>query len=791
MARTLQDGEIRWLDYDPSIGPLDLHGYSGELFESDVAIDEFLPNLYLVKSPNEKIIQINVLTLSTKYHLKTGLKYLPDYQIINPIMFDKVYGGNYGNFEFLFFLRYYALEYIREGITKEDKRTKIICTQATALRMTRIWQETYSGPILARLIENGLEEGFAQELAAELEHFAEKDSQGRIADIKEFVAFYFFDSAGKVKLEDDLSLEITDKKFGSYNFFYQEKKYCTLIESSKYKQAILDVEFNAKVVRPHLFATTVVGGGSGFTPDMQTASFVQWVKRKGTLIDLPEFPFMHLHRSGVEINDIVRVLLTHNHADHVAGLFWLLPEYVKGTIDWPIYSTRPIFESTLRLFSAVTQASIHQLKKVLPFFEVKPGIKYDLPEGGHLEVEYSLHSIPAIKSKFTVNIFDEQTKEFQKLTITHSGDTLYDPDYTQKLVDEGVMKPERKKSLDTFVFADGLIFHEVGGPPLHTVNPMLRKHLTDEQLGRLYAYHNSVDKLDINLNVAEEGATLGLINTPELTDIEMMLILLDRSTFFKKLPMEQKIELAQCSKKKLVKKGDHIIAEGETAENIYFIARGVFDIYRKNLSQNVVARMSKFDSFGEAGIKQLTRTASVFAQTDGVLFTIHGEQLKEIVPDSYLNELIEKQLEHRPFFGTHNLFRALPPKTKQLIANESQKHTYALGETILNLGVTTDGFSVIVEGEAGVFVPNPDSGEMKQVANLKRADFFGEMSLIHKNKTMAQVVAQTECVVYFIPGETFHHLMKTNYQFSYLVTNIMQKREVSNQSILEVSETNL
>lgn len=118
--RQLKDGEIRWLDYDPAIGPLDLLAYSGEMFTEGEVCEEFLPNIFLVKTPKGQFIQVNVLTLSTKYHIKTGLKYLPEYQIINSTMFDKRHGGNYGNFEFLFFLRYYALQFMREGVTEAD-----------------------------------------------------------------------------------------------------------------------------------------------------------------------------------------------------------------------------------------------------------------------------------------------------------------------------------------------------------------------------------------------------------------------------------------------------------------------------------------------------------------------------------------------------------------------------------------------------------------------------------------------------------------------------------------------
>ena len=343
------------------------------------------------------------------------------------------------------------------------------------------------------------------------------------------------------------------------------------------------------------------------------------------------------------------------------------------------------------------------------------------------------------------------------------------------------MTRERKHLLDTFVFNDGLIFHEVGGPPLHTVNPKLREHLSDEKIGRLYAYHNSVDSIDVNLNIAEEGATLGLVNTPELPDEEAMLLLLSKSSFFNELPIEQKIEIAKMAKKHEVRQGEHIVVEGEEADDVYFIERGVFDIYSKKFGQSALARMTRFESFGEAGLKNMTRTASIFAQTDGILYSVKGTDLKKVVPEKSLNELLDKQLEHRPFIGTHNLFRSLPRKIQQVIANKSEKRLYAEKDVILNLGVESDGFSIIAEGEAEVLAPD-ENDELKHVASLQAAEFFGEMSLINRSKTSARVVASTPCTVYFIPRETFQKLIETNYQFSYLVTNIMKKRKTFNAS---------
>jgi hypothetical protein len=542
-------GEIRILGKKDTTSPLEPLLKVEKLFDKPQTVtEEILPNIYLTKAPNGEFIQTNILTLSTKLHLKHGLKFLPQYTIINSTMFDKKHGGNYGNFEFLVYLNFYAKQFIlNKPLNAEERKTVFICTEKTKKRIEKIWQETYNGPTLENLIKAGMDQEFAKQFIQELDYFAEKDKgTGKLADINTFIKFITFDKNDTAVLDNGLKV-IRNGTHDSYRFLHEEKEFEYLKGTAHFKPALLDTDyFDPNIVKPHEFATTVIGGGSGFTPELQTASFVQWIYRKGTIIDGPEFPNIFFPRSGVDFQDIVRIHLTHLHADHVSIFYWLLPQYITGHITWEIWTTEVIYESFLRVMSAVTQASVEKLKKIFDkyFVEVVPGKKYPLKEGGYLEVDYSLHSIPALKSKFTRKVrktgphgetlLDHQNKPiFEELTMTYSGDTLYDPKVTAALVKAGVISHGRKDALDDFVFTGGLIMHEIGGGPLHTVPTPLKETLNPKQLSRVLGYHNNVTKIESELNVAREGTTFGLMDTPLLDKIKNMIILLERSAFFR------------------------------------------------------------------------------------------------------------------------------------------------------------------------------------------------------------------------------------------------------------------
>ncbi len=799
-------GDIRVLGKKDTTSPLEPLLKVGKLFESPVTTtEEIIPNVYLTKTPKGEYIQTNILTLSTKLHLLNGLKYLPKYTIINSSMFDKKHGGNYGNFEFLVYLNFYAKQFIlNKTLSDQEKKTVLVCSEKTKKRIEKIWQETYNGPTLENLIKGGMDPEFAGMFIKELDYFAEKNKEtGKLADINTFIEFVLFDKNGEAQLEDDLKI-IRNGTHDSYRFLHKEKEFEYLKGTANYKPVLLDTDiFDPNMVIPHEFATTVIGGGSGFTTELQTASFVQWNHRKGTIIDGPEFPNLYFSRAGVPYQDIKRFHLTHCHADHIAMLYWKLPEYIQGNLDWEIWTTRPIFESALRILSAVTNARIENLREVLEkhFFEMVPGKKYPLKEGGYLEVDYSLHSIPALKSKFTrkvrktgphgETILDHNGKPiFEEVTTTFSGDTLYDPDLTTKLVKLEIMSRGRKDAADDFIFDGASIFHEVGGGILHTNLDPIHKYLKAKQKARMFGYHNSVTKIEGGLNVAREGTTYGLMNTPEQDKVKKMLVLLENSSLFNDLPIEQKISIAELAQLKEFKKGDRIVTQGHLSDKIYFVHLGVLDVYKKGIGPNV-ARMGRYDTFGESGLKSLPRAASVFAQTNGSLYCIDGAVLREIVPEDVLDEILKTQLEHKPFLGSHKLFKTLNLKTQQMIAKKSEKRDFEAGETILELGVQNKTFALFSEGEASVYIPDSKSkeGKMTKVAEIGTNDFIGEMSLINNEKTKARIVAKTKCTAFLLNEELFNELMIQSPQFSYMVTNTKDKRSKENDEAMSIFDS--
>lgn len=798
----IPDGKIRIIEQTEVNKPLADFDINKAFFENHETQEEILPNIFLAKTPDGKFIQTSILTLSIKFHLTHGLKYLPDYLIINEKMFDSKNGVNYGNFEFLVFLNYYVKQYIlNKTLTPAEKRTHIVCSQNVKERIETIWQESYFGPTLKDMLKSGLDKSFAEQLSKELNYFAEKDQNTKeILPISEFIEFHTFDNeTNTAVLSDTLKIVAANKKDGTYNLLHNDLRFDTLSETAKYKPALLNPEFNSHVVEPQMFATTILGDGNGFTAEQETMSMIHWQNFRATMIDGSEFPYHSFARFCIDYQDIARFFLSHCHADHMSFIYWAIVNYFYTGKKVELWTTQLIFDSMLRILEAVTRLPQSKLKKIINFCPIEVGKRYELPEGGTVEVDYSLHSIPALKVKFSLKsamrgpngeiILDPNHKPiFKTHVISYSGDTLYNPDRTDKMVKDGYISSGRKDAVDDFVFDGDLIFYEMGGPPLHTEIKTYKEFVTEDIFNRTYGYHTNIKNVPGDMNFAKAGTTIGLLNNPIRSQEERVLIMLENSPYFKNIPIEAKMLIAKTCEIRPFKKGERIVTQGEVGNTIYIIEKGFLDVYLKGVGPNV-ERMHKGDTFGEAALVKNPRRASVFAQTDGSLVSIDADILKNILPSSIIKELIESQINIRPFLDAHTLFKALPFGLRQIIAKEAVKKAYKNGATIIDAGQRGSSFAILETGEIEVEIPVNDENKniitYKKVADLKEKEIFGERSLLLSEATNARLVAKTDVTVYMLAAEIFYQLMEDYPVFATYMTRKVNRRDKTNKDLME------
>lgn len=102
------------------------------------------------------------------------------------------------------------------------------------------------------------------------------------------------------------------------------------------------------------------------------------------------------------------------------------------------------------------------------------------------------------------------------------------------------------------------------------------------------------------------------------------------------------------------------------------------------------------------------------------------------------------------------LLRDFSDDEVEALAGLADKQVVAAGETIVRQDETGDTMYLMVTGEA--VVNHRRDGLTFELARLRDGDFFGEIALVDEGPRSADVVAETECVLFGISQGTVRAL---------------------------------
>lgn len=118
-----------------------------------------------------------------------------------------------------------------------------------------------------------------------------------------------------------------------------------------------------------------------------------------------------------------------------------------------------------------------------------------------------------------------------------------------------------------------------------------------------------------------------------LTDWIRFYSKLHKSPLFHEMSPGQMLQIMEKVSKRPVRTGDVVIHEGETGDQFYIIVNGKYQVSRKKIGgDEIVASLGEGEYFGDiALLKGITRTASVKALSDGVLFALSSPDFLNVV----------------------------------------------------------------------------------------------------------------------------------------------------------------
>ncbi|MDP9148643.1 MAG: cyclic nucleotide-binding domain-containing protein, partial [Myxococcota bacterium] len=220
-----------------------------------------------------------------------------------------------------------------------------------------------------------------------------------------------------------------------------------------------------------------------------------------------------------------------------------------------------------------------------------------------------------------------------------------------------------------------------------------------------------------------------------------------------------------------VPEGHVVIEEGEEGAEAYIVARGQLDVVRRSLADEgepptVLARLASGALFGEmALLSRAPRAASVIAARASILLMATRDALEGVA---------EKRPEVGVELAAHcrrrmvaNLARtspvliAVPAHERSMLVERFETRIFERGEKLVREGHEALGLHLIASGEVAVIAHEGGlGGESVVLATLLPGETVGEVALVLRRKTNADVVAVHPTVTLFLPRDQFVALVE-------------------------------
>jgi len=216
---------------------------------------------------------------------------------------------------------------------------------------------------------------------------------------------------------------------------------------------------------------------------------------------------------------------------------------------------------------------------------------------------------------------------------------------------------------------------------------------------------------------------------------------------------------------RLLAKGQKVIEQGTPGAEAFVLARGELEVFREQEGQEplLLARLGSGAVFGEMALMSRSpRTASVVAARASVVLIIRVDALDAVARTSPEVGSVIAGYCHRRMVAnlvrTSPMLASLSATERQALIERFQARTFETGDKIISQGQESDGLHVIASGSLSV-VRN-EGGEDVVIAELGVGEVAGEVSLVFRRASNADVVAAHPTMTLFLPRSRFMEIVR-------------------------------
>ncbi|XP_051544604.1 cAMP-dependent protein kinase type II-alpha regulatory subunit-like [Myxocyprinus asiaticus] len=212
---------------------------------------------------------------------------------------------------------------------------------------------------------------------------------------------------------------------------------------------------------------------------------------------------------------------------------------------------------------------------------------------------------------------------------------------------------------------------------------------------------------------------------------------------FKNLEEEQMEEVLDAMFEKVVKKGEHVINQGEDGDNFYVIERGSFNILITiDGKEIVVGTYKNHGSFGELALMYNTPwVATIIAASLGALWCLDRMTFQRIIGRNNA----KKRKLYEVLIESHPTLSSLEPAEKMKLVDVLTCKRYRDGETIIAQGDVACCLYIIESGQVRLAIDK--GGNEVEESTYSEGQYFGELVSDKTQTASAYAVGNVKCLV--------------------------------------------
>jgi cAMP-dependent protein kinase regulator len=240
----------------------------------------------------------------------------------------------------------------------------------------------------------------------------------------------------------------------------------------------------------------------------------------------------------------------------------------------------------------------------------------------------------------------------------------------------------------------------------------------------------------------------------------------------------------------LVASGACVIEQGAVGSEAYILARGELEVQRAAERGGPPVRLARLGAgalFGEmALLSRAPRAASVVACRPSILLVAHRDALEEVaarVPEvgsEFAAHCRHRMLEN--LVRTSTILAAVKPAERPALFEMFVTRTFETGQWLIGQGQSSDGLFLIASGEVAVL--HQQDEQRTVIAELGPGEVVGEIALVLRRPSSADVVATHPTVALHLPRERFLDLVKRHPTVLAQLYELAVKREEETSSIV-------